>query len=217
MIKRRIEVYRAPHGKLYEANPIYYHVPTKTANVNRTNTVTLGDFAVQCTAGSSAACDAVSNADSTGSPGRLFLGVFAKIMDINGNVKDSNMILPEEEGLVQLVDIRNLFRISEDGVGGLVSDPYGHAAIIRGTIVMSKDTYHPDPAPDTRIDSSTISGGTNANRALHLQGIESDIQNFVPYAYKGPESALGVGNDTFDLVRSYVAKVNSAFMAPEFR
>lgn len=172
---RKINLVASAPGTMIELSPTAHVVPTASTNSDRANPVMVGDVLVECTAASTTQADAVSAADSTGTPGRLAYGIVTKLQNSKGVPLNNQYIETTEAGLAYVVPVKNnKFMILEDGVGGNIADAdaFGYCALIRGTATdHSRDeTDFPNPQPGTMLDSSTVSSGTASNRMIHLLG-----------------------------------------------
>lgn len=178
---RKFEVYqgRKGAGDVITASR-YIKIPKSSDNGSRANAVMPGRFIVQCTAASNSEGDGSSATDSTGTPGRLFIGLCVAVTDLKGGRKDRQIIETTEEGLALYVPVDNVtFRGLEDGVGGGITDAGGFCAIILGTVSgkMDGETNYFTPMPNDELDSSTVAAGTSSNRACQLINPIGDITN----------------------------------------
>lgn len=178
---RKFEVYNGSQGVGDVRTASFYVKIPKSSDVpTRVNSVLPGRFVVQAVAGDSALGDGASAADSTGTPGRLWLGLCVTVTDTRARRLDKQIITPSQEGLALLVPVKiATFAGLEDGVGGGITDAGGFAAITLGTISgeMPEETPYYTPYPNDEIDSSTITSGTAENRALRLIRPVGDITN----------------------------------------
>ena len=177
----------------------YYTVPDSGTDGNRAGIVVRGSLLVQSTAASNAGVDAAKTADTTGSASRKILGLCATPCDSKGTVLPRNQIAVADAGTTTLIPARgNVWRCLEDGDGGNISDSdsYGkYASLVIGTPtnLSDSDTFTPNPEPNIKIDSSSVSGGTSSNRAIRLLGADPAIQ----YKPGAPRSFLFEFTDAF--------------------
>lgn len=161
----------------------YIKIPRAADVATRVNAVMPGRFLVQAAAGNNGVGDGASAADTTGTPGRLIIGLVMAVCDIRGRRLDRQILLPSEEGSALVVPARvATFCGLEDGLGGGISNAGGFAAIVLGTTSgeMPNETPYYTPLPNDEIDSSTVASGTAADRALRLIAPVGDIRNTDP-------------------------------------
>lgn len=161
----------------------YYKIPDNVTVTQRVGVVVPGSVIVQCVAGSNATVDAAVSANTTGTPGRKTLGIAATVCTPMGVPIPRNQVALTEAGTTTLIPARgNVFRCMEDGNGGNISDAdsngtFASLVISAPTFTSDSDSFTPNPEAEIKIGSNTISGGTAANRAIRLLGVDPSFAN----------------------------------------
>lgn len=155
-------------------------IPAVGDDADRASIVVPGVLAVQCSSGDSSTIDGAVTANTTGSAGRLAMGIVTTVGTPTGCYIPRNQVAVSEAGVAALLPVRgNVFRCLEDGDGGNIADvdAYGYASFVISTptSLSDADTFTPNPEPSYVIDSSSVSGGTSSNRMIKLLGPDPTV------------------------------------------